>query len=116
MLTEEIGLSLKQTLGPMVDVREFELLSTSEFEERDVKPPEWYDETADRYLVKLEILTPPEKHILKLLSDICHHTRSQVYVAEENDNTLVIYLCPTENTFETLYEFLSSPEPSRLTQ
>lgn len=114
MITEDLGVALKHTLGQITGIREVTVLSLEEYETQ-TEPKQWLPENADGCVVKLHLHGHPEKHIIKHISDVCFHTRTQVHYTEDTETASTAYICPTKTNFTPQYDLLGSPQPERLT-
>jgi hypothetical protein len=104
MLTEKEGVDIENKLSQSLDIRKTKLLSFQEYlEETDCEG--WVKEQKDSYILKINFYNEPEKHTLKLVSDICMQTKSQIHYLP---NQSCCYICPTENDFTLLYTLTHS--------
>lgn len=117
MITEEIGVEVKITLGQIIGVTDVKLLTPEEYREQTT-PQEWFPENPDGYIIQISLYGEPEKFLIKKISNVCFHTRSQIHYTKDDEESeaSTAYLCPTENDFTAVYTVTSDPDPAKLTK
>jgi len=110
MIPEEIGVNIKTHLGQLIGITDVQLLTPTEYMNQTT-PKDWFPENPDGVIVKLHLYGNPENYIIKQISTVCFHTKTQLHytknTAESDASTA--YICPTQTEFPTLYTISSSP-------
>lgn len=117
MITEEIGVEVKITLGQLIGISDVEILSPEEYREQTT-PRDWFPENPDGYIIQISLYGEPENFLIKQISNVCFHTRSQIHYTtnDEESEASTAYICPTKNDFTALYTVTPDPDPAQLTK
>lgn len=113
MITEELGVIIQQSLGPLIGIKEVQILTQDEYKNKE-QPQDWFDDDAPQsaHILYIQLSLEPQNHLIKQITDITHHTRSQVHYIPSRDGSEHVYICPTTNNFNTLYD-IAPANPKR---
>lgn len=117
MITEDIGVEVKITLGQLIGISDVKLLTPDEFRNQ-TEIPDWFPTNPDGYVIQVNLYGEPENFVIKRISDVCFHTQSQIHYVqnEEESEVSTAYICPTHNQFTALYDITPEPDPEKLTK